>query len=651
MLELDENKSLNGIFKDEDFETEDEFSVEEGLDSALNEIAGLKETLAMGVTKSEPYSPTRDGYKRTESRTVEYKQPEYVPQHEYVKQPEYTVQPVQTVPTVSADALLKVKEELAQVKSTLTVLAKNSSSKDIELIKNGLGKAEEAFIELKSKLESAPENTYNDTFVTSVIHQLVKIKKLIGSDNIAEVQLNNELNELYLLEQKATRYVENGNIPYERKFGAIDDLVQRLKEAYNYDVAPLVDKANILIGKLSSQALTKESLTALATYLNQGKETRMSTTYVKELETYLSLAEKASLTTAEKASGMLDDIVSRKNAICHKKRAETEALHAEYVKNCNALQTETDKDSVTFLRNKTNSILKELTKLSIGDVYVFDKIEIQKDFKVLKQPSNKSIYETVNELKSIISSGGLTSADNSGMGIASDISYIKEKLDIIQSGKINSVSESGAQQGGAVVSGTLTLESIVGQLDRLFDDVKNVADALEVNVLDNLAIINDNINIIKESVDRAVDRIMTVVNSLETIHEIKEIVSFRYNDENLSANSSAIASQLEKQNEIMTAMFENMQKMQSRMDEMGANLETVRSENAELKKVVEKVFETTEDTEASFETVKSVISELKGDVEAITENVAQNAEADDNDLDAILDRIDEAIADKSEKKE
>lgn len=61
MLELDENKSLNGIFKDEDFETEDEFSVEEGLDSALNEIAGLKETLAMGVTKSEPYSPTRDG--------------------------------------------------------------------------------------------------------------------------------------------------------------------------------------------------------------------------------------------------------------------------------------------------------------------------------------------------------------------------------------------------------------------------------------------------------------------------------------------------------------------------------------------------------------------------------------------------------------
>ena len=67
MLELDENKPLNGIFKDEDFvETEDDFSVEEELDSALTEIAGLKESLSATV-KSDPVPHTRDCYMRTEA--------------------------------------------------------------------------------------------------------------------------------------------------------------------------------------------------------------------------------------------------------------------------------------------------------------------------------------------------------------------------------------------------------------------------------------------------------------------------------------------------------------------------------------------------------------------------------------------------------
>lgn len=651
MLELDENKpSLNGIFKDEDFDTEDEFSAEEGLDSALNEIAGLKETLVASTAaavKSEPY-PHTQGYKQTEVRPTM----EYAPQPEYVMQPEYQMQrpapaPVVQPSGVTADALYKVKEELMAIRGTVTALAKNSSAKDLEVLKMGLSKAENAFEELKSKVEAMSVQTENDPFVTTVMHQLVKIKKLIGSDNIAEVQLNNELNELYLLEQKATRYVENDNVPFDRKFGAIDDLVQRIREAYNYDVSPLIVKANMLIAKLCEKNLTKESLTALEAYLNRGKETRMPANYVKELDTYLTLAEKAYLTTAEKAAIMLDDIVSRKNAICHKKRAETEALYAEYVKNCNALQTEKDKDSVTFLRNKTNSILKEITKLTIGDVYTFDKIEIQKDFKVLKQPYNKSIYETITELKSIISSGGVMSADNSGTGIASDISYIKEKLDIIQSGRASVAGADGSKTETAIISGSLTLESIVGQLDRLFDDIKNVADALEANIMDNLAIINDNVNIIKESVDRAVDRTLAFGDSVGTIQEIKEIVSYRYEDENSSTNASAVASQLEKQNEIMTAMLENMQKMQARMDEMSTKLEIVQKENAELKKTVEKVFTATEEThEESFGAIKSVLTELQTNVETI-----DGADNEDEDIDSILGRIDEAIADRTTKPE
>ncbi len=630
MLELDENNSLTDIFKDEDFEAEEEFSVEEELDSALSEIAGLKETLAM-TAKSEP-APTiqRDGY----ARTVEVRNPDYPVPSEFF------------VPSATqADVMHKLAEELSALKGAVNALTKNSSLLDSEGLKIGIARAEDAFIELKNKVEeqSFVKDGDSDSFVTSVIHQLVKIKKLIGSDNIAEVQLNNELNELYLLEQKATRYVENDNIPYERKFSAIDDLVQRLKEAYNYDISPLVLKVNILIEKISEKPLTKESLSALEGYLNRGKETRLSAEYVKELETYLTLSEKASLTTAEQARAMLDDIVSRKNAICLKKKSVTEILYSDYIKNCNALQTETDKESVTFLRSKTNAILKEITKLSIGDVYVFDKVDIQKDFKVLKQPANKSIYETITELKSIISSGGIVSVDDSKTGIASDISYIKEKLDIIQATRAQMpVPTDNVQVDASVITGALTLESIVGQLDRLFDDIKNVVDALEVNIMDNLAIINDNVNIIKESVDKSTERISAFVENEGIIHEIKEIVSYRYED-NSSGNSSAVASQLEKQNELMSMLVDNMQNMQLRMDEMSKNLEEVRKENEHLKKTVEKIFETTDDNATSFESVKNVLNELKSDVSEIEENT-NNA---DDELDSILGRIDEAIADKT----
>ncbi len=636
MVELDENNSLSGIFNEEDFETEDEFAVEEELDSALSAIAGLKETLA-STAKSEPTPPlTREGYTRTEMRV-----------------PDYSVQSEYVVPrqSVNADVINQLSEDLSTIKSAITSLAKNASSTDFDDLKVGLSRAEDAFIELKNKVEALPltkEINDNDTFATSVIHQLVKIKKLIGSDNIAEVQLNNELNELYLLEQKATRYVENDNIPYDRKFGAIDDLVQRMKEAYNYDISPLVLKANILLEKIAEKPLTKESLTAMEGYLNRGKEVRLTAEYVKELDTFLTLSEKALLTTAEQARAMLDDIVSRKNAICLKKKSTTEALFAEYIKNCNALQTETDRDSVTFLRMKTNAILKEITKLNIGDAYTFEKIEIQKDFKVLKQPSNKSIYETITELKSIISSGGIVSADDAKTGIASDISYIKEKLDIMQTNVTPvSVPAEGAQTGVAVVAGALTLESIVGQLDRLFDDIKNVVDALEINVLDNLAIINDNVNIIKESVDKSTERIVALEENVGVLHEVKEIVSYRYDEDNSSESSSAVASQLERQNEILSALVENMQNMQSRMDEMSKNLEDVRNENEQLKKAVEKIFDTTENNEASFDSIKNVLNELKDDVVEIEENTSET----DDELDSILGRINEAISDKADNKQ
>jgi chromosome segregation ATPase len=190
----------------------------------------------------------------------------------------------------------------------------------------------------------------------------------------------------------------------------------------------------------------------------------------------------------------------------------------------------------------------------------------------------------------------------------------------------------------------LTLESVVGQLDRLFDDVKNVVDALEVNVMDNLAIINDNVNIIKESVDKSVERITALEESESEIHEIKEIVSYRYEEDNSSTNSSAIASQLEKQNELIATMLDGMQKMQQRMDEMNESITSLKSENAELKKTVEKIFESTDENASSFESIKNVIAELKEDVGAIEENVSDS----DDDLDVILDKIDEAIADKNE---
>ncbi len=617
MLDLDENKALSDIFKEEDFETEEEFSSDEELDSALSEIAGLKETLS-GV-KTEQYPHTKS-FARTEMRPKDM----------------FSPAEVYSQPQMGADVLYGIKDELSSIRSSIATVSKGSNG---ESLRQSFIRMENAFNKLSSDVSKISNGSSNDAFTTSVIHQLVKIKKLIGSDNFAEVQLNNELNELYLLEQKATRYVENEGISFERKFAAVDDLVQRLREAYNYDVDPLVAKANALLVRISGKPLTKESLTALEAYANKGKDVLLTVARVKEIETYLTMSEKALLTTAEKAYDMLDEISVRKNSLCSDKRkTETDDLVSEYQRVFETLKNETNKESVAFLRTRANSILSELTTLTLGDVYDFGKIEIQKDFKVLKQPANKSIYETINELKSIISSGGVVSVDDGRTGIASDISYIKERLDIMQSdGGAVRINADGTESV-AIAGSALTIETLVGQLDRLFDDIKNVADALESNVMDNLAIINDNVNIIKESVDKAVEKAALFAKSSEDVHEIKEIVSLRYNDDATSSDHELLSA-IEKQTELINSLLISAEKMNMRMDEMSEEIRVLKSENAEIKSAVKKVFDEVDDNASSFDEIKGVLSELKNEVD---DNGAHNTE----ELDEILGKINEAITSK-----
>jgi chromosome segregation ATPase len=251
------------------------------------------------------------------------------------------------------------------------------------------------------------------------------------------------------------------------------------------------------------------------------------------------------------------------------------------------------------------------------------------------------LYETLEELKNIVSSGGVVSADDSRTGIASDVSYIKEKLDIMQS-------ENGGVKGAVQGSSALTLELIVGQLDRLFDDIKNVADALEANVMDNLAIINDNVNIIKESVDKVGDKIGAFANSFEEVHEIKQILSLRYEDDATfvgGAVKSETSTLLENQNEMLKTLLETARGMQEKMDRMSEDLAQTKQENAKIKQSVEKLFIEVDEGAPAIDSVKEVLSSLNVTVENAEEKIEENASEE---LDSILEKIDDALAQKKD---
>lgn len=625
MLEKDVNKVISGIFKDEDFEVDADFGVEDdNLDCALNEILSLKETLV--GSKIEPISK-RD--KQALENSVE-KEKNSISEHFSIPEPysiaeNFTQEVKKEVPTPqpvvekvdASDELNKILEEITCIKNSLAV-----QSQPQEDVVNSIQKIENSFNEVKSSLEFLQSNESN-TFTTTIINQLIKIKKLIGSDNIAEVQLNNELSALYLLEQKASKYIDSDNISFLKKFEVFDEFVQKLKEAYNYDIDPLIAKANELLSKLASKKLTKDALAALETYLNKGQDVLLPQSKVREIENYLSKVERLALTVPERVTSLIDEILSVKSGICvNNYDVNVDEYYKEYLKICETLKETTDKESIVFLRNRATSILSMLTSLSVGDVYPLEKINIKKEFKVLKQPANKSIYETLNELKNIISSGGVVSNDGKD-GISSDISFIKEKLEIIQS-------ENGNAVGGVVSA--LTLESVVGQLDRLFDDIKNVVDALENNVMDNLAIINDNVNIIKESVDKTTDKISALMQKGDEIHEIKEIVSLRYADEDEGDNSE-IATLIENQNDMISSLLSAVNLMQEKMDRMSEELELFRKENAEIKKNLETV--KVEQEDESFEEIEEIYPTI---------NQIDAQEETEEDIDAIIEKIDDAIA-------
>ena len=622
MLEKDVNKVISGIFKDEDFEVDADLGVEDdSLDCALNEILTLKETLV--GSKIEPI-PTKEEVVETPAEKYSINEQFSIPETYSIaqsfakveKKEEPTPQPVvEKIDT--SEELNKILEEITCIKNSLTV-----QSQPQEDVVNSIQRIENSFNEVKSSLEFLQNNESN-SFTTAIINQLVKIKKLIGSDNIAEVQLNNELSALYLLEQKASKYIDSDNISFLKKFEVFDEFVQKLKEAYNYDIDPLIAKANELLSKLASKKLTKDALAALETYLNKGQEVLLPQSKVREIENYLSKVERLALTVPERVTSLIDEILSVKSGICvNNYDVNVDEYYKEYLRICENLKETTDKESIVFLRNRATSILSMLTSLSVGDVYPLEKIDIKKEFKVLKQPANKSIYETLNELKNIISSGGVVSNDGKD-GIASDISFIKEMLDIIQSEKGNAV-------GGVVAA--LTLDSVVGQLDRLFDDIKNVVDNLENNVMDNLAIINDNVNIIKESVDKTSDKISALMQKGDEIHEIKEIVSLRYADEEGSDNSE-IATLIENQNDMISSLLSAVNLMQEKMDRMSEELELYRKENAEIKKNYESVKVEKEDE--AFEEVEEIFPTI---------NQIEVEEETEEDIDAIIEKIDDAIA-------
>ncbi len=421
----------------------------------------------------------------------------------------------------------KLSEEISALKKQLYKLsAVGDVASAVNALKSDVKSAEEYIINIGNTVDSlVASNNENASgegeLTTELLRQLYDLKSLIGSPSPLAARRTDELLDIYNMLARVKYDAKLKSVSIVDKYASVDALVKRLHETNESDIQPIVDSINVIIEELNSQPLTRTVADVIfeavsAPYLNVTAARRE--TVKSYLDTIAALVKDG---TVESMDDLPDIIALKNNLQSNRNEFECENVYSAVLNTNIALLSEKDAARQKALRSQLKRQITQLTSLEVRDLVSYPPVSIVKAYRAPKTAEGEGLFDKVSELRSylidanIAQSGGVIS-EQAGSGLVSEINSLKNEIYSINS--MDNVSqaildlkgdcltildklEERREEGGAdadVIAGIPTINEIVAQLDRLFDDVKNLVMDSENNVMGAVEVVGEAIRGIAE---------------------------------------------------------------------------------------------------------------------------------------------------------
>ena len=649
MQDNEQKKALAEIFKDEDFDSlkSGEGSDEDSLDEALDEIAELKKTMAVnqGYFSPEPAPVAPPRYQSDEgaaARTIERKTEEIISAIERNRLSAQTDSEIRQINNELRELKNKVysynnepkaeKPEPEKPQSDI-VASLTKLEYDVALTRNEL-------VSIRKALDGRADNPAQRTDPT-LLGEIAVVRQALGSGDEISRKSGDALAALYIECERIGALVKS-EAPLGEKIKAVGEFGNKIATTENVNVSPIVEVLNDIISDINDLPMRDGDVEALFDYVRSNSAEAYLEISRKDVEYYLTLSSEVRDHNPEDCLDLLKDALNFKNRVCGGVGAAENEKQYEYLENIvDTINGNADREHAVFLRNKAIKLVDRLLVLRVKDVYEFRSVKVEKTYET-GDISPKTVFDYVKEISDSL---GSLAAGAAGAAIsvpASATAFDKDAL------------------VGEIIDKT------VAQLDRLFEDVKNLTESLGTNLLENLSIINDNVNVLKNSIDGVSEKI----DGLKTAPQ--EDVKAGENEENSEAQKIAEEVEVpEKQEDVKTGENEENSEAQKIAEEVETPekqeekpLETAEKEELSEKADEEKGEPDSIDYEAKFAELKDALeslrqkgeeseASLKGEIEFFKEEAQKSEQraaklAQDNEV--LLGRLDEIVALLTESK-
>ena len=413
----------------------------------------------------------------------------------------------------------KFTDAVAEIKRRLYKLASSADlMNELDAIKAAVKNAEELLSGVGGTVDELHAEVNREAGAnanTEILRQFYDIKNLLGNPSPIGERRNDELLDLYNMLASVKNALESKSVSLADKYVEADKLAKKLYETTESDVRPIADGLNLVIRTLGKTTLDRDGVDSVLDYARNGGDafsvsaSRRETvsSYMDSVETFLASAIGSNLDD-------LPDIIALKNNIQNNRNEfECENVYSAVLNTNIALLGEKDLTKQKVLRKQLKEQLEGLTSLEASDLVDYKPVEINKPYRAHKRGEGEGIFDKLNELKNLILDANLRAGGDAvsqpvSNGIIGEINSLKNE--IYNLSNIDNISQSildlksdcltildkldernAESDDMGVIASVPSLSEIVAQLDRLFDDVKNLVADSENNVLSSLEVIGE----------------------------------------------------------------------------------------------------------------------------------------------------------------
>lgn len=423
----------------------------------------------------------------------------------------------------------RLEGEIGALKKQLSRLASSDITGALNKIGDSVKNAEEMIVSINGAVENltsaAPDEKKNSPD-TELMRHIFDLKRLVGNPSALAEKRNAEIFTLYEMLAALRGDVRSDERTMAEKLTSLGELAARLKEAREYDVAPLVDGFNALAAELMHMPLTSAEYESVMG-MNGSAAPQIAPSRREAVKSYLdSVADVLRDGSVENLDDLPDIIALKNNLQGSRNEFACETIYSEVLNTNIALLGEKDAERRKALEGELMDRVRKLTALEMCDLIDYPVMPAPKPLKPSRR-TDGGLFDKINELKGALLDSPVppvsavrsavpdSEADAAEPGEVTEVypsgtdaeqwfeeihEYCLEILDRLDE-------KQGYDHAEGAAAGSPTLDEIVAQLDRLFEDFKTVAADSENNITSSLEVLGEAVSKLNaDSEARAADR-------------------------------------------------------------------------------------------------------------------------------------------------